>query len=196
MDIIKLKEFNLFLKLLDRKRIALPKKKYLTQDFQFKIKEIAHKQKKRRILNSWTFQEFFVNGRPLHSILDQFFYANTDSLLGDNVGILGYGYFDAKEFELVSIKRLLLQDITDEDLKVLGLDREDFEKESFLIYQCSHCGDYLCGGVGVDIQKTEQGFSWSFHGEDKVLTFNFGEKQYREVFNNYKRQIEQEIARV
>jgi|WetSurMetagenome_2_1015567.scaffolds.fasta_scaffold33537_3 hypothetical protein len=149
------------------------------------------------------FYEFFINDRPFSEILTEF--CKLDYSLLDNwVGVLGS--FSNKKSELNTIKRLLLQQITEQEIrdvfpKVLdkyyldnGIEnyREELADEEIIIYGCLECGDYDCGGFKIKVDKEGEKFLWTYNDEGNILQFHFDQHQYFDTFDSYRKTIENE----
>jgi len=149
------------------------------------------------------FMEFFINDQPLSDLLTTFL-AYRDSLLKSWVGVLGS--FPDKQPELYTLKRLLLEPLTEQTIRPAlrqDLEKEHFEdyskwyKENFsndliLIYCCHECGSVDCGGIGVKVDQKNDTIIWTFFENEKrrtkgkTLQFHFDKRQYYGVFNKYR----------
>lgn len=147
------------------------------------------------------FYEFYINDKPLSSLITEF--CNLDkSLLENWVGVLGS--FQNRQSELNKIKRLLLKQISEQEILDIfpkGLDKyyldhgiEDYKKEladqEIIIYGCAECGDYGCGGYAIKIDKQEELIIWTFNDEGNILQFHFDKHQYFNAFDNYRQLID------
>lgn len=147
------------------------------------------------------FYEFFINGKPLSEILTEF--CSLDNSLLDNwIGVLGS--FSNRQSELNTIKRLLLKQISEQDIRAAfpkDLDkyyldegiksyREELDDEEIIIYGCAECGDYGCGGFKIRIDKEDVQFVWTYKDEGKILKFHFDKHQYFDTFDAYRKTIE------
>jgi|GEM_PF-2488376 len=196
MDTIKLIKYPLTTGL-ESGQTARPK------DFLNKIKTICGNPRltkadlnKRRT----EFYEFFINDKPLSEILTAF--CNLDNSILDNwVGVLSS--LSNKQYELNTISRLLLQQITEQeflnvfpkDLEKYYLDsaiesyKEELADEEILIYCCAECGDYDCGGFKIKVEKEENTFVWTYNDEGKILQFHFDKQQYFNTFDTYRQTL-------
>lgn len=146
------------------------------------------------------FYEFFINDQPLSVILTEFCKLE-NSLLDNWVGVLGS--FPNRQSELNTIKRLLLKQITEQEIREVfpkdldkhyldnGIEnyKEELADEEIIIYGCAECGDYGCGGFKVKVDKTDDAFVWTFSDEEKILQFHFDKHQYFKTFDTYKQTI-------
>ncbi len=149
------------------------------------------------------FYEFFINDRPFSKILTEFCKLN-NSLLDNWIGVLGS--FSNKKSELNAIKRLLLQQITEQeiidvfpkDLDKYYLDngienyRQELADVEIIIYCCVECGDYGCGGFKIKVDKEGEQFLWTYNEEGNILQFHFDQHQYCETFDSYRKIVENE----
>ncbi|KAF5035974.1 hypothetical protein DSECCO2_579920 [anaerobic digester metagenome] len=146
------------------------------------------------------FYEFFINGRPLSAILKEF--CKLDNSILDNwVGVLGA--FTNIQSELNTIKRLLLKQITEQEIREAfpkDLDKhylddgienynEELADEEILIYCCAECGDYGCGGYKVKVDASDDSIVWTYSDEGKILQFHFDKHQYFQTFDTYRQTI-------
>ncbi len=150
------------------------------------------------------FIEIFINDQQLSDLLTTFL-AYHDSLLKYWVGVLGS--FPDKQAELFTLKRLLLEPITDEEIRS-ALPKDSKEKQIeerfkwhkehllndlILIYCCHECGNFECGGINVKIDQKNDTIIWTFFENElrrtkgKTLQFHFEKSQYSGVFNKYRK---------
>lgn len=147
------------------------------------------------------FYEFFINDRPLSTILTEF--CNLDNSLLDNwVGVLGA--FSNRQSERITIKRLLLKQITEQDIKDLfpkdldqyfldiGNYKQELSDEEIIIYGCAECGNYDCGGYKIKVDKEEDTVVWTYNDEERTLQFHFNKHQYFNTFDAYSQTIKNE----
>ena len=71
----------------------------------------------------------------------------------------------------------------------LEKEREELSDPEIIIYCCAECGDYECGGITVQINKTNEAFVWTIGDDDRQLTFKFNKYQYFDVFDKYLRKL-------
>jgi hypothetical protein len=150
------------------------------------------------------YYEFFINDKPLSLILTEF--CNFDNSILDNcIGV--FGSFSNRQFELNKIKRLLIKQITEQEIRAVfpkdfdkqfldnGIENylEELADEQIIIYGCAECGDYGCGGFKVKVDKTDDSFVWTYSDEGKILQFHFEKNQYFKTFDNYRQTIDSEI---
>ena len=149
------------------------------------------------------FYEFFINDQPLSVILTEFCKLK-NSLLDNWVGVLCS--FPNRQSELNTIKRLLLKQITEQEIREVfpkdldkhyldnGIEnyKEELADEEIIIYGCAECGDYGCGGFKVKVDKTGDTFVWTYGDEGKILQFHFDKHQYFKTFDNYRQTISNE----
>ncbi|HNL06336.1 MAG TPA: hypothetical protein PKH93_02110 [Chitinophagales bacterium] len=144
------------------------------------------------------FYEFFINGKPLSQILTEFSKLKSP-LLDDLVGVLGF--FPNKQLELNTIKKLLLKQITEQDIrnvfpKNLYVEneiesyKEELAREDIIIYCCVLCGDPDCGGFRIKVHKENDQFVWTYNDEGNILQFHFDIYQYFNTFNMYRKTVE------
>ncbi|HQI46296.1 MAG TPA: hypothetical protein PLC59_09580 [Bacteroidales bacterium] len=150
--------------------------------------------------NPTEFYEFFINDKPLSGILTEFCKLE-NSLLDNWIGVLGS--FPNKQPELIKIKRLLLEQITEKEIGDLfpldlekyyldtGIDnyKEELADEEIIIYCCAECGDYDCGGFKIKVEKDKDTFVWTYNDEGRILQFHFDKKQYFNTFDTYRQTI-------
>jgi len=148
--------------------------------------------------NQKQFLEYFVNDKPLSTILKEFFQLET-SILENWTGALGA--INA-QVDIVKIKQLLGIEVSDEEIKnvypscteeafkgLLKAYREELANPVILIYCCPLCGDYYCGGIGITIDKTETLVRWIIYGETQKLLLEFDRAAYLAVFTTYLQSI-------
>jgi hypothetical protein len=147
------------------------------------------------------FIEFYINSAPLSGLLDKF-YNSRGSILDNWIGVLGS--FENYHAEIIKVKQLLGKSISDKEIRAcypsdwnddtfqsyLGKVRKELADPEIIIYCCTECGDYDCGGLKVRIDKTDDAFIWTFTQKDERLTFEFDKYQYFDLFQNYARQLE------
>ena len=150
-----------------------------------------------------TFLEFYINDEPLSKLLDKF-YAKKGSILDNWIGVLGWSV--NKKSDTVKVKRLLGKNISEKEIRemypaewsnsefryYLEKEREELSDPEIIIYCCAECGDYECGGITVQINKTDDAFVWTIRDEDKHLTFKFDKYQYFDLFDRYLRKLKTE----
>jgi len=142
------------------------------------------------------FLEFFIDDRPLSSLLDTFYKSN-GSILDNWIGVLGSSA--NRKDDIIKVKQLLGKSITDKEIRQLYPDnwtddefewylektREELSNPEILIYCCAECGDYDCGGIAITIGKTNNSVIWTISDNDSKLKFEFDKYLYFEVFNRY-----------
>ena len=147
------------------------------------------------------FYEFFINDKPLSEILTEFCSLD-NSLLNNWVGVLGS--FSNRQCELNTIKRILLKEITEQeimavfpkDLEKYYLDNaiesyyEELADEEINIYACAECGDYGCGGFKIKVDKVNDTIIWTYNDEGNILQFHFDKHQYFDTFETYSKTVE------
>ena len=199
MDIIELKKYHRKCGLVDeqntRPKDILSKPKTAFRNATLTKERLSEKPTE--------FYEFFINDKPLSEILTEF--CKLDKTLLDNwVGLLGS--FSNKKAELNYIKRLILEQISEQeirdvfpkDLNKFYLDneienyREELADEEIIIYGCAECGDYGCGGFKIKANRQGNQFVWTYNEEEKILQFIFDEHQYFDTFDSYRKTIENE----
>lgn len=147
-----------------------------------------------------TFLEFFINDQPLSKLLDKF-YGKKGSILDNWIGILGWSA--TRMTDIVKVKRLLGKNISDKEIRemypaewsdsefenYLEKEREELSDPEIIIYCCAECGDYECGGITVQIDKTNEAFVWTIGDDERQLIFKFDKYQYFDVFDKYLRKL-------
>lgn len=159
--------------------------------------------KNKRSKRPAEFYEFFINGQALSTILTAF-YELEHSLLDRWVGALGS--FANRQFELNTIKRLLLKAITEQEIRSVfpkdldqrlvenGIEnyKAELADEEITVYVCAECGDYGCGGYKVKVDKMDDAIVWTCRNDGKILQFYFDINQYHTTFDAYRETIEDE----
>ena len=147
------------------------------------------------------FYEFFINDQPLSVILTEFCKLEY-SLLDNWVGVLGS--FPNRQSELNTIKRLLLKQITEQEIREVfpkdldkhyldnGIEnyKEELADEEIIIYGCAECGDYGCGGFKIKVDKQHDTVVWTYNDEGNILQFHFDKHQYFSTFDTYRHTLE------
>jgi hypothetical protein len=147
-----------------------------------------------------TFLEFFINDQPLSKLLDKF-YGKKGSILDNWIGILGWSA--TRMTDIVKVKRLLGKNISDKEIRemypaewsdsefenYLEKEREELSDPEIIIYCCAECGDYECGGITVQIDKTDEAVVWTIGDDERQLIFKFDKYQYFDVFDKYLRKL-------
>ena len=141
------------------------------------------------------FYEFVIDGVPLSTRLDKF-HRNKSPLLENLIGMLGSFSSDSDNFKS---KQLLKKSISDAEIRqffpnflskseiengVISM-RAEFDNENVIIYGCSECGDYECGGYGVKILKLDDSFRWLFDNNGEAIHFDFDKMDYYKVFDKF-----------
>lgn len=145
------------------------------------------------------FYEYYIDEVPLSFLIDD--WANMKyPLTFDWVGLLGaFG----KRCDIITTKQLILEEITDDDLRklysssidddelsyILEEERKEIENKFTMLYGCSQCGDPGCGGIRTLIERDGGFFTWTFASKDSELQFKFDDNAYIEVFENYREQL-------
>jgi hypothetical protein len=134
-----------------------------------------------------SFWEFYIDDVALHQYIQKKFRIEVlNSLIGS------LGAFNAPDTDRLTLKQLLQQPITDAEIATayhlenegqIAYYREDLRK--VLVYICSACGDEGCGGITLEVQKTDDKYLWNIDG----LFFSFEAKAYKEVLENVLHQI-------
>lgn len=150
------------------------------------------------------FYEFFINDKPLSEILTEF--CKLDKPLLDNwIGLLGP--FPNKKAELNYIKRLLVEQISEQEFRDVfpndldknfldsGMEnyREELADEEIMIYGCPACGDYDCGGYKIKIDQESDQTIWTFNDNGDSLQFHFDKNQYFDTFEIYRKRLLNEL---
>ncbi len=63
--------------------------------------------------------------------------------------------------------------------------REELNDPEIIIYGCAECGDYDCGGITVNIDRTEISVIWLIKDENKDLKFEFEKNLYFSAFDKF-----------
>ena len=146
------------------------------------------------------FFEFFINDKPLSALLNKF-YETKGSILDNWIGV--FGSFANQKAEMLKVKQLLGKTISDKEIRqvypsewsdsefqwYLEKTREELSDPEVIIYCCTECGDYDCGGIKTKIDKTESAFVWTITEKNKRLAFEFEKYQYFDLFDKYSRQL-------
>jgi hypothetical protein len=197
MDIIELKKYHRSGGLVDEQNTR-PK------DILSKIKTFTRNvtmTKEGQNKSPTEFYEFFINDKPLSEILTEFSKLE-NSLLDNWVGILGS--FSNKKWERNTIKRLLLQEINEQEVRDVfpkdldkyyldnGIEnyKDELADEEIIIYGCAECGDYGCGGFKIKVDRKGNQFVWTYNEDENILQFYFDEHQYFDTFDSYRKTIE------
>lgn len=148
------------------------------------------------------FVEFYIDGRPLHDWLDEF-YNNRSPLLNQWVGELK-ALPNNHLFEQLKIKHLLLDNITEDSIWTYLQDtfgatfsknnflyqfevlKTVFDSNDYVFYACQECLDYNCGSYSGRVRLIDNCFYWHFEEEGKPnLEFKFDHAAYRKVLKTY-----------
>ncbi len=162
----------------------------------------------RRVVDS--FIEFYINDQPLSSLLDSNYNGQDHSVLKNNVGVLGS--FQNVPLEIIKVKQLLGQKISDADFAELSerlskvvdecsiedmMDnvRDELANPQILIYCCAACGDYLCGGVTVEVGIGDENVTWTFNEGNQKAVFVFDKYSYYDTLKSYLSKINASLFR-
>lgn len=162
----------------------------------------------RRMVNS--FIEFYINDQLLSSLLDSSYSGNRKSVLENNVGVLGS--FENIPLEIVKIKQLLGKKFADADFielqeglttnidesyvaDVIDCVKDELAEPEILIYCCAACGDYLCGGVTVDVCFEEENVTWTFADGESKTVFVFDKYSYLGTLKSYLTKIKYSLSK-
>ncbi len=154
------------------------------------------------------FIEFYINDKPLSELLNSFYKFKEKSILDNSVGVLGS--FSNVALEIVKLNQLIGKEFTEADLKQvresfpIGLDansiehcldgiREEIANPEILIYCCAECGDYLCGGVTVNVKIDDDYVTWIFTNESQKLTFQFNKYSYYNTLKKHMQKIRERM---
>jgi hypothetical protein len=146
------------------------------------------------------FLEFYINGQPLSEQLNSF-YRIEGNILENWIGVLGW-FVNAKT-DIIKAKQLLGKKISDKEIRAAyppawsdsefqpyqEKHQEELSDPEIIIYCCAECGDYDCGGIRIELDKTEHAFIWTITEKNKQLKFEFDKYQYFDLFDKYIRQL-------
>ena len=152
------------------------------------------------------FHEYYIDGKGLINHLGQAYWSNPNPtrFFDDFIGSIGsFGLF----WDFITINELQLNTLSEQEIldklielnpsrryknnatminfAVEQLTLEQSDKTKALLYRCPHCGDEGCGGIEVEISKSELYYDWDF-GDDK-LKFRFEKSQYENYLNSFLR---------
>jgi len=150
------------------------------------------------------FHEYYIDGKGLINHVGQAYWSNPNPIryFDDFVGQIGSFslFWDFMAINELQLNTLSEQEIVDKFIELnpsrrdknnatmikFALEQLTFEqsdKTKLLLYCCAHCGDEGCGGMDVEISKSELYYDWDF-GDDK-LKFRFERSQYENYLNNF-----------
>lgn len=162
----------------------------------------------RRTVSS--FIEFYINDQPLSSLLDSSYSGNRTSVLENNVGVLGS--FKNIPLEIIKVNQLLGRTNTDSDFAefseqlaqtmdqshiadVIDSVKDELAAPGVMIYCCAACGDYLCGGVTVDLCINDENVTWTFADGDLKKVFVFDKYAYLGTLKSYLSKIKLSLSK-
>ena len=67
--------------------------------------------------------------------------------------------------------------------------KDELAEPGILIYCCAQCGDYLCGGVKVNMVIDEHYVKWTFGEKEEKLVFAFDKYAYLDTLKAYQSKI-------
>lgn len=137
--------------------------------------------------NGRSFWEFYIDDVALHQYIQKKFGLD---VLDSFIGLLGA--FNAPDADRLMLKQLLQQPITDAEITTahhlkneekIAYYREELKQ--VLVYGCSACGDEGCGGITLEVQKTDDKYFWNIDS----LFFRFEAKAYQKVLESMLQRI-------
>ncbi len=157
-----------------------------------------------------SFIEFFINDRPLSTLLDEFYASKHINTLKNNIGVLGS--FGNLPIEIIKVKQLLGKRCIPEDFEevrelltrtidkdrvndIIDTIKDELSEPGTMVYCCAQCGDYLCGGVNVNILIDENYVKWAFGEEAEILEFVFNKYAYLETMKAYLNKIKMSLSK-
>lgn len=147
------------------------------------------------------FKDFYIDSKPLSSIITEISKSKSHLTLN---WFPVFGCHLSKEMEQIKIKQLLLKEIEEKEIInsfPIGQSKSylkdyiknykyELSQDYVLLYICSECGDFYCGGIKFKITKDEDCFIWEYQKDEDEniegnLILKFNKQEYFETLNNY-----------